>query len=838
MMKGKNYYLIFILFFSFCTYFCTKKGTEDKRNLNGAWELLYNDNWIKANVPGNVHCDLFANNIIPDPYYASNSDSLNWIAEKTWKYRKNVVINNYSPERNYELVFEGIDTYATVFFNSVEIGTTNNMFLKYSFPIPDSLINKNNLLEVVIHPSILYNKEKADSSKYVIDNKRIFTRKAQFQSGWDWSPSFETCGIYKDVYINSWIKLKIENLAFICDSICDSVAFMSSHFEVVSQNYYNASLKIISNNNEFDTITKNVEILEGRHKYKKEFQIKNPKLWWCNGLGEAKLYDSKFQINTKFRVLEENCKFGIRDIKLVREKDSVGESFAFVLNGIPVFAKGANWIPAEYFSGKNSKENYLDLLSLAKEANFNLLRVWGGGIYENDDFYDICDSLGIMVWQDFMFACAMYPADSSFMTNVEKEAEHQINRLKSHPSLVLWCGNNEVHNGWHDWGWQKYYNINKEDSTKIWEDYKSIFEKLLPNLVSKNGANIQYISTSPQYGWGHKECITHGDSHYWGIWWGMEDFSVFYDKTGRFMSEYGMQSFPSYNSLKKFIPENYLTLWSKPLKTHQKHGKGFETIDEYLRRDYYIENDLQYYSYISQIMQAEGMQIAFDAHLSDMPRCMGTLFWQYNDCWPSISWSAVDYYKSPKALYYFAKENFKQIRTLKTQDNNTVLINHNNFNINVKAVYKTYSFDGHLLTADTVVIIANKLSVSKLPFAINNSSEKYSEISIYDNKSKKILDNRFFIPKQHENYSLLNPKIEITQEKFNDYYIINLKSDKFIEKLFLNADNCDGYFSDNFFDLPNRRTIKIYFYPKKNNEASDNLEISYYHKNLIFDNIK
>lgn len=826
-MKEKIYIFFVFLLIIVSVNSCKKTTTGTKINLNGNWEVKYNEQWINADVPGNIHCDLFNNNIIPDPNYASNSDSINWIAEQTWKYRKEVTISNYNFDRNYELIFEGIDTYSDIFFNSVKLGSTENMFLRYRFSIPDTLIKEKNLIEVIIYPSIKINQKNADSSKYVMDNKRIFTRKAQFQSGWDWAPSFESCGIYKNVYINSWVKMKMENVFVNCDKITDSIAYLTAFFEIESQNYYNGSFKVISNNSEFDTIFQNIEIFEGKHKYKKEFTIKNPKLWWCNGLGEAKLYDISLQISSNFRILENKLKIGLREINFKRENDKIGESFCFEINGVPVFAKGANWIPAEYFSGKNTRENYLYLLKLAKEANFNMLRVWGGGIYENDDFYNICDSLGIMIWQDFMFACAIYPSDSLFINNIKHEAIYQINRLKSHPSLVLWCGNNEISNAWFDWGWQKHYNINIEDSLKIWEDYQKVFEKILPEIVAEKDPDRKYFASSPLYGWGHKECITHGDSHYWGVWWGMEDFSVFYSKTGRFMSEYGMQSFPNYSSLKKFIPNDSLFLWSKSLKTHQKHKKGFETIDEYINRGYNTTNDINKYSYISQIMQAEGMQIAFDAHLSNMPHCMGTLFWQYNDCWPAISWSAIDYYKIPKALYFCAKRNFAQIRTVKDEKNNLSLVNHNNEDAQIKAILKKYSIDGYILFIDSIEFIARKLSLTKLPFKLSDSINLYSELLIYDNKNDSLIDTRIFTNKNNKDLSIYESGIDVSQEKLQNYFVIRIKSNVFIKNLYLSVNNCEGYLSDNYFDLPINYEKKILFYPKNNKLIDKELNLSY-----------
>ncbi|MDR2836773.1 MAG: hypothetical protein LBV69_11405 [Bacteroidales bacterium] len=806
--------------------------------MNGKWEFFYEKNkkWYFAEVPGNIHSDLLSNNLISDPFYDTNSDSLKWVADTTWVYRKKIGISNEFYERNLELVFEGIDTYSEIYFNSVKIGETNNMFRKWIFPIDDSLRRKENMIEVKIFPSRKRNKIFADSAKNVIPDDRVFSRKAQYESGWDWAPDIETCGIFKNVYINSWVKMKIDNFSIETIKITDSTAFLVANFEIESENYYNGNYKIISNDGKFDTILKKIEIFKGKHIYTEEFCINNPELWWCNGLGSASLYDIKFYINTKFRILEENIKIGIRDIKFHNEKDKFGQEFYFEINGIPVFAKGANWIPAEYFSGKNCEKNYLDLLILAKEANFNMLRVWGGGIYENDDFYKICDSLGIMVWQDFMFAGAMYPDNSEFLENIKEEVNYQVLRLKYHPSIVLWCGNNEISNAWFDWGWQKQFNISKEDSEKIWENYQNIFEKIIPTEISKLDGNRCYISTSPMYGWGHEETCTHGDSHYWGIWWGMEDFSNFTKKTGRFMSEYGFQGFPNIASLKKFIPEDSLYLFSKSLKTHQKHSIGYETINEYMERDFNLPQNFEDYVYTSQILQAEGIQQAFDAHFSEMPYCMGTLFWQFNDCWPVVSWSAVDYYKEPKALYYYAKRAFQQIvitNKIINNKNDFFVVNHNNDNYKFKIKIQQIDFSGEIIQTDSVFAEIGKLSSTKIIFnkyysnlkIRENDSFLYLQVSDYETDS--LIIDRMFCMTNIKKLQLNVPKIEIEQSQHDNCYKIIIKSNTFIKDFFIQSQNLNGIFSDNYFDLMPQKGKIIYFYPNNKQKNNEILKFKY-----------
>ncbi len=352
------------------------------------------------------------------------------------------------------------------------------------------------------------------------------------------------------------------------------------------------------------------------------------------------------------------------NIKLIQQKDSIGTSFYFEKGGKPMYAKGANWIPGDVFLPRLKKEDYRKMLLSAKDANMNMLRVWGGGVYESDDFYDLCDSLGIMVWQDFMFAGGMYPGDDAFMNNVREEVKYQINRLKHHPCIVLWCGNNEVEEAWKNWGWQNQFDLHGADSAKVWNDYKRLFEDSLKKWVDEFDGTRPYVSTSPKNGWGHKESFTKGDSHYWGVWWGLEDWEVFENKTGRFVSEYGMQAMPNWNTIKSFTDSSDRYLYSSVIQSHQKASDGFKKLNHYLTR-YFIDSaklsklSLEDYTYLSQCMQYYILKNSIAIHRNKYPANMGTLLWQLNDCWPVTSWSITDYSRQPKAAWYAVKEAYR-----------------------------------------------------------------------------------------------------------------------------------------------------------------------------------
>ncbi|MBP5540460.1 MAG: hypothetical protein J6X88_02310 [Bacteroidales bacterium] len=351
---------------------------------------------------------------------------------------------------------------------------------------------------------------------------------------------------------------------------------------------------------------------------------------------------------------------------LKQEHDSIGQSFTFYKDGKPLFVKGANWIPVHSFPVDDSanRARYRLLLISAKEAGFNMLRVWGGGIYEHDYFFDLCDSLGLMVWMDFNFSTMLYPDNPEMLESIREEARQNITRIARHPCVVLWCGNNEVKNGWEDWGWQGVYHWTPEQRARLEKAMDTLFgeDGILAEEVRKcDPYGRPYITTSPLFGWGHPECVTHGDSHYWGVWWGEEPFEMYAEKTGRFMSEFGFQSYPDYSTLQRICPESELHIDSPTLRSHQKHGRGREIIDKAMMRYYGVDSrtlSLEDYCYVSQLLQAWGTGYGIYCHIKKQPNCMGTLYWQLNDCWPVASWSSIDYYGNWKALHYRVRELF------------------------------------------------------------------------------------------------------------------------------------------------------------------------------------
>lgn len=675
------------LSFSACKHVERLAPTEEVRYLNSKfgcitndWEFEFQGKWYPATVPGNIHDDLLHNHLIPDPHYGTNEDSVQWVADSIWTYRlyfdKDCAGSRAFDHR--QLVFEGLDTYAEIFLNGKKLTATdgteqpNNMFRRWTFDLPDDLQDKHNELIVKFYPSVSIERAASESLPYQLPDARVFSRKAQYESGWDWGPKLITCGIWKNVYLRSYSDYRVEDV-YVRDTkpTTDSAGTWGTTVEVnvLSDKEIKATLLVEVSDADGANITakQKVRLKPGRNEFAVQVYIPQPKLWWPNGMGEPHLY--YYTVKLEDRAHRYECApvgHGLRTVTLKREKDAIGESFAFEVNGKPCFMRGANWIPASSYPGTmcrpEGNDLYYQLLHDCQAVNMNMVRVWGGGFYEDDAFYNYCDQFGLLVWQDFMYACNPYPGDETFLKNAQQEAVEQVTRLRNHPCIAIWCGNNEVHNGLEDWGWQASLQWSDEVNAQLFADFHQLFEEMLSKTVEKLQQGGNYVSSSPTYGWGHEECTTHGCSHYWGVWWGELPFSVWPEKTGRFMTEYGFQSYPEYALWEKYVSENDLRLGSPSLNNHQKHGRGVEIIRKAMQEIGYTRtDDLAEFALVSQWVQAEGIVQAIDAHRIDRDRCRGTLYWQLNDCWPVASWSSIDCTGRWKLLHHRLKGAYANV---------------------------------------------------------------------------------------------------------------------------------------------------------------------------------
>lgn len=566
------------------------------------WQFEYNGQSYKATVPGFIHTDLMANGLLEDPYLDTNEVTAKWVSTRPWVYTTQVLKKDMPKDDTLCIVFEGLAGFTELTINDELVGYFDNMFVRYEVPFVHDFPGDTMNIRLTI-----------------------------------WPLPAATGDDYHTI-----------------DGIPISDSLLEDEYGIPMPDR-RAFWRIAPYQMGWDW---------------------GPKLPTC-GIWKP-VYITNKPHPQPLSSKEKGVKsFPYRNVKLIQESDSIGQSFYFVADtgastplaskergtGVRLFAKGANWIPMHSFpvDDKANRDRYRMLLTSAKEAGFNMLRVWGGGIYEHDYFFDLCDSLGLMVWMDFNFSTMLYPDNPEMLQSIKEEAYQNVTRIAKHPCVVLWCGNNEVKNGWEDWGWQDVYKWTPEQRAQLQHGIDTLFgeDGILAHAVRDcDPQQRPYITTSPLYGWGHPECVTHGDSHYWGVWWGEEPFEKYAEKTGRFMSEYGFQSYPMLSTIRQFCPEDQLYIDSPTLRSHQKHPRGLQIIDKAMRQYYGFDSrtlNLEEYAYVSQLLQAWGTGYGIFQHIKQQPHCMGTLYWQLNDCWPVASWSSIDYYGNWKALHYRAQ---------------------------------------------------------------------------------------------------------------------------------------------------------------------------------------
>jgi len=806
---------IFVGFLILALFGCStlEKDLPLEIELNTNWQFkgINTLDWKSASVPGNIFTDLLSHKVIEDPFIKTNEEKVQWVSKKDWEYKTNFSLSEeILNKKNIELNFEGLDTYAKIYINGNYQLNTDNAFKRYTISLKDIPMYKSNELKIVFeNTGSIENPAKLNSKYKLPEGKRIYTRKAQFQYGWDWGPKLNTLGIWKPITLKAWDDLKFENIYIRQKEIDKDKALLS--VEIIIESKDDRNIQLFTKINK-EIISSNISLKKGKHTYKVPIEIINPKLWWTHNLGNPYLYNFNFQLISDGKIKDEkSVKKGIRKIKLIAKKDTIGESFYFELNGKPVFMKGANYIPQNSFQNKVTNQHYEKLLSDVVESNMNMLRVWGGGIYENDIFYDICDEKGILVWQDFMFACAMYPGSIEFLANVKEEVEQQIKRLRNHTSIALWCGNNENAEGWRRWGWQA--KRTKKEKEEIWNDYLAVFDTILPKSVAKL-SETNYWETSPKYGRGNPKYQMEGDAHDWWVWHDGYPFEHFEKNVPRFMSEFGFQSFPSFETINYINQNDTINLKTDAIKLHQKHAKGFQLIEEYMNRNYKISKNEEDYVYVSQLLQAKGIVMGIEAHRRAKPTNMGSLYWQLNDCWPAISWSSIDYFGQWKALQYKAKNAFKNLLISSTIEKNKV---------------KTFVIN------DTFNPIQGNLKVTLIDFygkeiwkdskeiqVLENSSKPYFNFSLESIKSESSVlitefnnqQSVFFFTKPKD-LNLPKGIIKKVVSKTKNGFSIILTSDVLQKDMFLFS-KVKGHFSDNFFDLiPNQNKV-IKFITKEN----------------------
>ncbi len=620
-------------------------------NLNGGWQVSQagKDDWIPATVPGGVYTDLLAAGKIPDPFYRDNEKSVQWVGDSDWIYRRIFDVPGDVLKKDRILLrCEGLDTLAEIKINNKDAGSADNMFRLWEFDVKLLLHAGENTIEILFKSPAVYMKQRdaSDQAPEKWIKGRAWVRKEPCSYGWDWGPVLPTCGIWKNISLETFDQARIADVLVGQNHSDNQVTLtVEVNVEIAGKDTKPpvAKLFVLHDNEVIAKTTLNISNGQGRG----ELKIEHPKLWWPAGMGRQPLYTVQVElIDALGEVIDTTKKrIGLRELKIVLPQ---GDSpLHFEINGITFFAKGANWIPADSFPTRVTPEISRRYVADAVAVNMNMLRFWGGGYYEDDALFDACDELGVCVWLDFKFACAAYPAfDDKFMENVRLEARDNLQRLRHHSCIAVWCGNNEISLPWWEgptWGPNRM-------STA---DYNKLFKDLLGSQVQKYAPEANYVSGSP-------DC---GDTHYWEVWHGSKSFEA-YRTQGGFMSEFGFQSFPDPKTIQSFTNEaDRASVVTPVMGWHQRSG-GVEAnqrivamILNYFKPPKSFEDTI----WLSQIMQAYGIKMGAEYWRQTMPKSMGCVFWQYNDCWPGMSWSSVDYFGRWKALHYLARKFYAPV---------------------------------------------------------------------------------------------------------------------------------------------------------------------------------
>ena len=662
------------ILFSFIAAVVSSVALSAELDLAGTWELVKADD-AKVScpiaVPGGVHTALLKAGLMKDAFWGQNEKDMQWVGKSDWNIsREFEVSKDFLAKKEIVLRLEDCDCFCTVFVNGQKVGETTDRFQRYTFDVKPFLKEGKNTIEGKFRsPENEADKRRAAKGReFPMSNimwakNQAFVRKAACHAGWDWGPAVQVTGF------------------------CGTTKLIATDGPRVEYVY---STQNFNDSFTHCTLTVTAELSDGS-KVEKKFEIDNPPLWWPNGAGEQKFYTAEFEVNGE-KIVK---KIGLRKVEVLNEKTVTNGkeelSLVFRVNGRRIFMKGANWIPCSAYENEQTPARYRDLLESAKAANMNMIRLWGGGQYEKDVFYDTCDELGIMIWHDMMCSCAVYPGDDAFLGEIKAELEHQLRRLRDHASIAMWCGDNEC------LGAIKWYEVSRKDPDFYRGEWMKR-SKMQGELVAKYDPARTYWPSSPccgpgDFGDGWKE-DSKGDMHNWDVWHENQPFAKYYEYHPRFCSEFGFQSFPSMEIAETFASKEQILSRGPDFEWHQKNPGGNERIRKTFARYFPEPKDVPSELLLSQFQQAMAIQTAVDAWRGEQPRCMGTLFWQINDNWPVASWSSIEYGGKWKPLQYLAKRFFEPVHVTLAPDGMVKVVNDTDKRVEGRVVAVFHGFDG------------------------------------------------------------------------------------------------------------------------------------------------
>lgn len=790
--------------------------------LNGTWKMKKVDElqWQPAEIPGSVMSTLLANGLTSDPYWRNNEYEARELFRKDYEFQREFYVEDelYSKER-IELVCHGLDTIAEVYINNKLLVCTNNMHRIWRLECKSLLNHGSNIIRIVFRSPLEYienyvaeeGKEITNVATGAIKGNQ-YIRKAHSMFGWDWGAQIPDAGIWRDIELVGFSDARISDVKIIQHHNEGKVKLeIITKLEIVHDDDYELEYEIVSPDG--NELSSNTRVNSSVINY--TIDVPYPKLWWPNGFGEQPLYELTVNL-IKSGCIDDTKTYtiGLRTITISQDKDQWGSEFAFEVNGVKIFIKGADYIPEDTIYSHITKDRIEYLIDSSVRANYNCLRVWGGGYYPSDEFYDLCDRAGIIVWQDLMYACNIYDFTKEFEDNIIEETKDNVRRIRHHASLGIWCGNNEIETAWANWGGFK------EHSPKLKTDYIKQFEYVLPKVVEKEDGQTFYWLSSPSSGGGfdNPDDENRGDVHYWEVWHGQKPFEDYRNHYFRFCSEFGFQSFPSIKTVNSFTEKGDRNIFSKVMESHQKNGSANGKILYYLSENFLYPRDFEDLLYVSQILQGIAIKFGVEHWRRHRGRCMGALYWQLNDNWPVASWSSIDYYGRWKALHYMAKNFYEDIAGSLMREGSLVEAHIQNETLsdskcNIEVSLKRMDFtviDKNIYNVTVPALLAVKVMDKDYTSLIKgHESELFVEAVFTDEAGNKSYEVVFFEPYKH--LALEEPNISFQVEEDEDAYRISLKSDKLACFVELDFEDRDAIFSDNYFYLsrPEGREIEL-----------------------------
>lgn len=778
-------------------------------SLNGTWKMKRSDepSWIPAQVPGSVISDLLKAGKIEDPYYRDNESKAREAASYDYEYEREFFVEeSVLKSDQILLVCEGLDTLADIHINGQSVGSASNMHRTYEFDVKSILRIGANRIDILLKSPTEYIARKQKKVLLIGSTDAIagypHLRKGHSMFGWDWGPQIPDAGIWRDIYISAYDTARLRDVYItqlhdggrVTLNIASSIQSFGDGDEGIDVSVTSPDGEIFKTG-----------ALNARERENLKIEIENPMLWWPHGYGRQYLYEVLVELNGNGRVLDKReYRIGLRTLTVEQEKDEWGESFRFSVNGVSIFAMGADYIPEDSILPRYSPERSERLIRDCIDANFNCIRVWGGGIYPPDYFYDLCDRYGIIVWQDLMFACSMYDLTDEFRENISAEIEDNVRRIRHHACLGLWCGNNENEVGWSSWGWPK--------EGKLRSDYIKQFEMLIPDIMKKADPNTFYWPSSPSSGGGFEDpnSFDRGDVHYWDVWHGLKPFTDYRKYYFRFASEFGFQSFPCLETVKSFTLPEDRNIFSYVMEKHQKNGSANGKILFYLSETFKYPRDFDSLLYVSQLLQGEAIKYGVEHWRRNRGRCMGSLYWQLNDCWPVASWSSIDYFGRWKALHYFAKRFYSPVLLSACDEGTKVGLHVSNETMdpfsgqiiwrlrdNGSGIIKEGAADVSVAALSTCMAVS--LDFSDYLKDPSKARSTYLQFRLIKDGAEISGGCVLFVKPKHFDY--LDPHLAANVSEKKDRYVIEVTSKAYAGYAYLRVPGVDCTFSDNYFDI-------------------------------------